>query len=503
MNILFRADASLAIGSGHVMRCLTLAHVLATAGAKVSFACRALPGNALGLIADQGFVAHALPAVYPGEVAEVDIEAALDWQADIDALRAVLSVQAQFDWVVVDHYGLDAHWQQAARQYAQCIAVVDDLANRGHAADLLLDQNLSALHADYTRLLPNHARALLGPRYALLRPAYRGGATVVSPLARRVMVSFGGVDAGGETFKAMDALADLPDLEVDFVAGAANPAWAGLVQKAEGKPHWRLHRHVADFASLMRQADLFVGAGGGTSWERAALGLPTVCIAVAPNQVANAEHMAAAGAQLYLGEAGQVTVAGLREAIRLLAGNHGLRLSLSQRSGQLVDGLGAQRVAAALLAQGLRLRPATQDDARLLHEGRNAESVRRWSLQTAPIPWDRHLAWLAASLLNPDRRLLVAEASDGPVGVLRYDHTGAGRAEVSIYLLAGREGLGWARAMLQRGDQHIKQYWPDLLAIDAIVRPDNQASLGLFRQAGYVQADCHFVRHLEADPASC
>ncbi|QDQ28904.1 UDP-2,4-diacetamido-2,4,6-trideoxy-beta-L-altropyranose hydrolase [Chitinimonas arctica] len=492
MKVLIRADASVAIGSGHVARCLTLAKVLRLAGAQPVFACRALPGHALAVIAGQGFETVALPAGYKDEMTG-DIEAALPWRADLDALQAALPGQ-RFDWLLVDHYGLGAAWQTGARSLADRIAVVDDLANRPHDADLLLNQNLNAEASAYAGQLPSTCRLLLGPRHALLRPEFNVGPVEIAPRAKRLLVSFGGADAQGETFKVMTALADLDELEVDFVAGAANPAWPALTQALVGREHWRLHRHVDDFAGLMARADLFIGAGGGTSWERAALGLPSICIAIAANQVGNAERLALAGAHLYLGQADAVTAEMLRAAVSLLAGNVGLRHSLAARSRALVDGKGAARVAAALLTGALRLRPATSADAQLLFDGRNAAEVRRWSLNDAAIDWDGHLAWLQRSLANAERALLVAEAPDGPVGVLRYDRIEPQRAEVSIYLLAGREGRGWGQALLAAGDRWIAEYWPGLQAIAAVVKPANVASLKLFQALGYRQQDCHFER---------
>jgi len=139
------------------------------------------------------------------------------------------------------------------------------------------------------------------------------------------------------------------------------------------------------------------------------------------------------------------------------------------------------------------VRRATADDSRLLFDGRNAESVRRASLSPEPIGWEAHQAWLAASLLNPGRLLLIAEAADGPVGVLRYDLAGS-RAQVSLYLFQGRAGLGWGRALLARGEVAVGEHWPQVTVIDAQVLPDNPASIELFRHGGYVQSVCRFER---------
>ena len=496
MRVLIRADASPTIGSGHIARCLTLARVLRKQGSHVAFACRRLPGHRLDALAAEGFETFALPDFYPDEDPQQAIESMLPWQADIEELDALLAGHAAFDWIIADHYGLDHQWQTAARRWAPRIAAVDDLATRRYSVDLLLNQNLSGLSANYAPLLPEGCRTLLGPRYAMLREEFVCPAIAIKPKARRVLVNFGGFDAAMQTHHAMLALKDFAELEVDFVAGADNPAWTQMQALAATRPHWRLHSFVSDFQQRMTAADLFIGAGGGTSWERAALGLPTLCIAVSNNQQANGEVMAAAGAHVFMGAREQVSVEQLRDAIGFVVDNFYLRQSLAERSRQLVDGRGALRVAAALAGAVLKLRPATLDDAQLLFDGRNAEAVRRWSLDTAAIEWPQHLNWLNASLRNPQRLLLIAEADDGAVGVLRYDLRGF-EAEVSLYLLEGRLGLGWGRALLARGEAFVREHWPQMTVITAQVLPGNRPSLNVFRDAGFTQNACAFTKVLK------
>ena len=496
MRVLIRSDASPTLGSGHIARLLPLARTLRQQGVHVAFACRELPGHRLDSLAAEGFETFRLPDRYPGEDPQQAIESLLPWQADIAALGLALENHAPLDWIIVDHYGLDHHWQTAARRWAPRIAAVDDLATRTYSVDLLLNQNLSGTPEAYASLIPFDCRTLLGPRFAMLRDEFCCSAIEIKPLAKRVLVNFGGFDAACQTHHAMRALADFHELEVDFVAGADNPAWDAMQALAAERPNWRLHSFVSDFYRLMTEADLFVGAGGGTSWERAAMGLPTICIAVSNNQQANGEVMATSGAHVFLGAREQVIVEQLRQAIGFVAGNQGLRQSLAERSRQLVDGRGAQRVAAALVGALLPVREVTLDDAPLLFEGRNAEVVRRWSLDSRVIDWPSHRAWLAASLRNEQRLLLIAEAGDGPVGALRYDLHGVS-AEVSVYLFEGRFGLGWGRALLARGEAFVSAHWPQLQRITAQVLPANQPSLSLFREAGFTQSACAFTRVLK------
>ena len=377
MRILIRADASPTIGSGHIARCLTLARVLRKQGSHVAFACRELPGHRLDALRAEGFETFALPDLYVDEDPQQAIESMLPWQADIDALDLLLKGHAEFDWIIADHYGLDHHWQTAARRWAPRIAAVDDLATRRYSVDLLLNQNLSGLSENYPPLLPEGCRTLLGPRYAMLREEFNCPAIKIKPQARRLLVNFGGFDAAMQTHHAMLALTDFTELEVDFVAGVDNPAWAQMQALAQTRPNWRLHSFVSDFHQRMTEADLFIGAGGGTSWERAALGLPTICIAVSNNQQVNGEVMAIAGAHVFMGAREQVSVEQLRDAIGFVAANFYLRQSLAERSRQMVDGRGALRVAAALADAVLNSSHATLDDAQLLPEGLNSSLNKR------------------------------------------------------------------------------------------------------------------------------
>lgn len=494
MRVLIRADASRLIGSGHVARCMTLGEALRKLGHEVVFVCRLLPGHLRDRLQQQGFQAFGLEY----DAAVDDIEAPLPWQSDIDAVQQALAGEPHFDWLIVDHYGLACEWEQAARSFASRIMAIDDLANRFHAVDLLLDQNYSAKPEVYAPWIDAHCETLLGPRFALLREAFQMLPQKVRGEVKRVVVNFGGFDPSAQTHEAMKALLEYPQLSVDFVAGTDNPAWQAMQTLADGHPNWRLHSHVTEFAQMMAEADLFIGAGGGTTWERAALGLPTLCIAVAANQQRNAELLAEAGAHLYLGALTETTCQQLQQAIGVLIDNPGLHHSLAMRSRQLVDGLGVQRVCVALSSRFLTLHAATVDDSPLLFKGRNAEGVRRWSFNDAPIDLDSHHRWFSQSLINPERLLLIGEAADGPVGVLRYDRTGE-RVEVSIYLFQGRGGFGWGRALLEQGEVYLREHWPLTRLIEAQVMPGNLSSLSLFRSAGYVQADYHFQRVLSND----
>jgi UDP-2,4-diacetamido-2,4,6-trideoxy-beta-L-altropyranose hydrolase len=285
MNVVVRADSSLRIGSGHVMRCLTLAGCLRDAGHHVTFLCRDLPGNVSSLVERDGF----------------PVARATGSPADADAMPNPI------DWLVVDHYELAAPWESTMRGLCRRILVIDDLADRPHDCDMLLDQNLTEEgEARYRGLVPENCTLLCGPAHALLRPEFAKAdrpPRTRDGIIRRILVTFGGVDATGETLKTARAIwsLDLPDLTVDLVVGASNPKAEELRRLCDDENAFTFHQQVDDIAALMRKADLCVGAGGTTTWERAYLGLPTITISVAENQVPGALAMAEAGAAWSLG----------------------------------------------------------------------------------------------------------------------------------------------------------------------------------------------------------
>jgi UDP-2,4-diacetamido-2,4,6-trideoxy-beta-L-altropyranose hydrolase len=487
----------MAIGSGHVARCLTLANALRKDGAEVVFACRQLPGHLLQRLSDHGYLALGLPDHYPLEASGAGIEACLPWKSDIEALASALGNEQRFDWLIVDHYGLDARWERAARRFADHMMAIDDLANRPHAVDVLLDQNYSAQAQShpYGQWIEGDCKTFFGPRFALLRDEFQCQPIIIKPRVERVIVNFGGFDASSQVYATMLALRGFDDLQVDFVAGLHNPEWTAMSDLAKTRPNWRLHAVVSDFFGMMQQADLFIGAGGGTTWERAALGLPTICIAVAHNQQLNAQLLAQAGGHLYLGAHDNVDPQRLVEAVAVLRDNRELRQSFAERSRALVDGKGAQRLAVALAAPVLALRQATGQDAALLFEGRNAAHVRQWAFNRELIDWDGHVAWLANSLKHPQRLILIGDTPRGAVGMVRYDREGDS-VEVSIYLFDGHAGVGWGQVLLASGERFLRRHWPDIRVIEAQVLADNAVSVSLFQKAGYTQAERHFQRVL-------
>jgi UDP-2,4-diacetamido-2,4,6-trideoxy-beta-L-altropyranose hydrolase len=360
MDVAFRVDASNRIGTGHAVRCLTLADELRAQGARCLFIHRAHPGHMADAIRARGHQVIKLPTP-PGQrqpTADGDYAQWLGVSAEEDAADTIAALKGQRpDWLIVDHYGLDVIWEQALRLEVGNIGVIDDLANRCHDADLLLDQNYSAEGAvRYEGLLPNHARRLCGPGYAMLNPAYAEYRQNLPPRTgevSRVLVFFGGTDPENLTKMALEALSgsSLRHLLVDIVVGPNNPHRASLEELASQRPGTTLHGPRPHLADLMRTADLGIGAGGATTWERCCLGLPSVIIGCAENQLSASQYLAASGVVRYLGFHANTSLEDLSECVYELINRPDQLALLSRLSLDLVDGLGTARVISFLLAK--------------------------------------------------------------------------------------------------------------------------------------------------------
>ena len=324
MNVIIRADASTSIGSGHVMRCLTLAHRLKKEkNAKVVFVMRVLPGNLIGVVEKQGFEVLKLPPANQkyslnGYGLWLTVPMEVDAQQTIEVLQHYLQEHScdSLDRLIVDSYALDEQWEQVLHPYCNEIMVIDDLANRRHDCDILLDQNFYLnKDARYAGLVPEHCKMLLGPEHALLREEFYEAKKHLRKrdgTIKNILVFYGGSDLTNETEKAIKALVQLHDegysFTADVITGVSNFR-REKIEKICSKYHF-LHYYcqVSNMAEFMNKADLMLGAGGSTTWERLYMELPALVTAVAENQIQGCRDCSQAGLIDYLGESEKVTV---------------------------------------------------------------------------------------------------------------------------------------------------------------------------------------------------
>jgi UDP-2,4-diacetamido-2,4,6-trideoxy-beta-L-altropyranose hydrolase len=463
---IFRTDASPAIGGGHARRCLVLADTLRLTGWDVGFVCGTGTTSIVPALGSRGF-----PIADP---------------------EAFEKTRQRCDLLVVDDYRLDAAFERTARGWAKRILVIDDLANRLHDCDVLLDQSPRREHGAYAGLVPSECELLLGPSYALLDPRFRAARRQRKAIDKveRIFVSFGTTDTANATSVALDAIeAAHLGAAIDVVIGGAAPHLGMLRNKiAALGGEAALHADVDDVAGLMRRADLALGAGGVGALERCALGLPSTILTVAENQRDNARSLAALGAALYCGDIVDRSATDIVAALTLLASDQTRRAAMSAAAFALVDGLGAARVRVhcdtPLRAKDGRivsLRQASFADSAAMLVWQSAPGARAYARNPAAPEAEEHERWLKAKLAAPDCIFNIVLCDGEPVGILRFDRLPARDAsEVSILIAAEQQGRGIGSAALLLGKRLLPQE-----RIIAAINPANRASIRMFEAAGY------------------
>ena len=363
--IAFRVDASLSIGTGHIFRCLTLANHLRKRGIECIFICRSHIGNLIELITQNGHLALALPVSDSKKYSHhTSLNNHLewlgtDWTVDAHDTKEILSSIniKKIDILIVDHYALDIRWEQALRPYAKKIMVIDDLADRQHDCDLLLDQNIARNEQEYINLIDKNTIKMIGPRYALLRPEFaelRGKSLERRKMKRQskhLLISMGGVDKEnitGEVLKAVKKCQFPTNMHITVVMGTISPHLEQVqIQAKDMFCPTKVLTGVSNMAELMTESDLAVGACGGTAWERCCLGLPSLIFIIAKNQLAGAKALHRAGAAIVLKNYHHLT-----EIISNWASPHSTEAIIKKMSDAAIaitDGQGCNRVVDILI----------------------------------------------------------------------------------------------------------------------------------------------------------
>ena len=431
MTVYFRADASATIGSGHVMRCMTLADALLSYGQTTHFLCRSLPQSLHDLLLSKGHSVTMLTgAAEPNNSGKLAHSAWLGVGQSEDASECIDVIgELKADWIVVDHYGLDEEWEELLRPHCDQLLVIDDLADRKHDCDVLLDQNLGRKSEDYAGLVTDRCVTLIGPKHALLRTEF--AAMRPTSLSRRkgnaiekLLISLGGFDNDNVAGKVLDALAASnlsSECEIIVVMGSQAPWLQNVQARAFDMPQKTdVLVDVKDMATLMAMSDLAIGAAGGTAWERACLGLPTLMFVLADNQETGARGLAEKGCALLL-KTGETLVNSLNAALEKLS-NVSAFESMRAASADLTDGQGAHRLAALMadkeIAKTLGLRAMTEADLPIVWSWRNHDAIRKFMLTQDKIALDVHRSWFETSSKDPSRHLMILERDQQPSGFM-------------------------------------------------------------------------------------
>jgi len=321
-TVLVRADASSSIGIGHVIRTLSLARELRSLGIGSVYVIRKNEGNLSEYIKSLGF-----------NVYEMEADT---WQNDADCTIQCIGKESSISWVIVDHYDLDKRWESKLKNISLNIMVLDDLANREHNCDLLLDQNY---HIDaserYQGLVPESCKLVLGPSYALVRKEFTKLAENTESSqeeVKKILITMGGADALNVTKLAIEAISGIgKDYEINVVIGSANRHKNMIKAICDNFSNINYHYQTERMAELISQADICVGAGGSTSWERGMLGLATLTIVTAENQLKTTADLDKVGATILLGIAENIDVGTIRVALQDLINNNDKRRRISKK----------------------------------------------------------------------------------------------------------------------------------------------------------------------------
>lgn len=497
-SIFFRTDASLIIGTGHLIRCLSLAKALQESGAQILFICREHEGHLCDHIEEQGFEVQRLPPSREDFVPE-DAPAHVawlgaPWQEDAEAtVAAITSLQIKPDWLIVDHYGIDNRWEERLHPLVNKIMVIDDIADRKHDCDLLLDQNLVPdMKIRYNNFLPEGCNRLLGPDYALLQPIYAELHDRIPPREGpiwRILISFGGADSDNLTGRALEAFISLnrTDIEVDVVIADKSPHTASLQELAQGHPNIHLHGTLPTLAPLMAKADLAIGAAGATSWERLCLGLPAVVVTLADNQVPIAEGLQERGLLQWIGDKDSITKELIQDCLGDLV-EHGIDDSWSQRCHLAVDGRGIDRVLAVLILtpeSPLHVRHATLADEALLLAWANDPETRKNSFSKDPISSATHRQWFHSRLRDIDGcSIYILETESGvPIGQVRFEREELGW-ELHYTVAPEFRGRGIGKSLLNAAIQKFRDEKSGVLVFGR-AKPENIRSQRIFEGLGF------------------
>lgn len=505
MRVAFRCDASVQIGSGHVMRCLTLAEALSAKGAECHFICREHPGHLLNVIRQRGFPASALPIQHPltacnGEarISDQTLPAhgawlGCGWETDAAETKAILE-QLRPQWLVVDHYALDYRWEMTLRPFSPRLLVIDDLADRTHSCDLLLDQNLGRRAQDYVELIPDGCEVLAGPKYALLRPEFAAMRPFSmerrrNPELKRILITMGGVDLPNATTQVLEALQACTlrdDCRISVVMGMQG-LWLDAVREMAQSVPWSTEVlvNIGDMAQRMADSDLIIGGAGTTSLEWCSLGVPALVVVLADNQRSGALAMAETGCALLLGEVSSIKTT-LKPALDQL-NRSGKLGDMGAKSSGVTDGLGVGRVVEKLTGpMGIQwsARLASPEDEQLLLTWANDPMTRRNSFSPEKISISAHHAWFKKRLQNRNASHLYIIESTVPVGQVRFDRNDSGDWEIDYSIAAEFRGKGYGKFVLSAALNAFQMLHPKAVLIGK-VKTENQSSCRIFETLGF------------------
>lgn len=484
-TLLVRADGSVAMGTGHVMRCLALAQAWQDSGGCCIFAMAESTPSLQQRLRDEGIEAEHF-AVRAGT-------------AEDAARTRDLASRTNAGWIVVDGYQFGSAYQSQIKTSGFKVLFMDDYVHaEPYSADLVLNQNVQVSPSLYTKRDPS-TQLLLGPRYAMLRREFRpwrDWQREIPPRGRKILVTVGGSDPDNLTAKVIEAIQKLSDpaLETTILVGGSNPHLRLVAELIRGqKLPIRLVIDACNVSEWMAWADVAVAGAGTTFWEMCFLGLPGLLLVLAPNQEKIAETAERMGIAWILPSQGSTST--ISRKLAELLNSENARKQQSPNGRKLVDGRGAERVVAFL--SGLNLRRTVDSDCETFWDWANDPEARAASFRSKAISWEEHAKWFRAKMADPKAILYTATNKDGGlVGEVRYQIEGK-RAQLSISVDRRYRGRGLGQKLLTLATEKVFQD-SAIECIDARIKPANTPSLKLFSSVGFLCLSSESIEGQEA-----
>lgn len=462
-----RADATREGGAGHVMRTLALAQEWISRGGKCIY------------------LSYYLPALLKERLENEGCEVEMLLKDDASTLSAAVA-ELSARWLLVDHYQLGQVFQQELQLPGKTrLAVVSDHGVKDfHAPNIVIHANLSTT-ADYATAPPT-SEILSGPDYILLRQELIStDRSAPDEEAKKILITMGGSDPREAGFSIATALLDGGFLNKRNCRVLLGPSYP-----TEGLAHTLTHPHVelvqspSSMAEQYQWADIAICSPSVTSLELAHAGVPMAVCLTADNQIQVAEALASKSAAALAGDF-RAEAKLQMDVLKNLLDDLETRRALALKAQTLVDGKGSARVCDRMGLPAIKLRPAQVEDARQLWEWTNDPTTRQASFQSAPIPWDEHLAWFNASMENATRLMIIAENDEGkPIAQVRFDQVAELLFTISISLSPSLRGLGLAPLIIEKSGSHLRVDSPET-TIEAWIKSENMASIRSFERAGY------------------
>jgi len=357
-NLFIRADVGTKIGTGHIMRCLTLAESLKKKFVDIYFISNKIPQNLADFIERKGYKVcniHGYSYIEGKKIHPAVKKKSIERDVN-QSVEIISSHKNEENWLIIDHYGIDKKWEEKIRKYVDKIIVIDDLANRKHDCNVLIDQNFyKNMKVRYEKLVPKNCMQLVGPKYALLRSEFKNARKKLKRKNRlcRIFVSFGGSDPTNQTAKVLLALKNLNlKCRIDAVVGNSNPHKDYVKRLCASIPFCLFHNKSENIASLMANADLAIGGGGSMTWERCCIGLPTIVSILSNNQQKLTEEVAEMGCVINLGYASKLTSNSFANALKKIEIK--TLQKMSEKCLRLVDGNGTRRIVNKIFQIGIK-----------------------------------------------------------------------------------------------------------------------------------------------------